>query len=62
MSGGSLLNKFRATANKAGIQATAFMKEGQARVAQESRGLAQTFSLPGEADKCAKILETFLGE
>jgi len=58
----SLLNKWRATAEKAGIQATAFMKESSSRIAAESRGFAQGFTLPGEADKCAKILESFLAD
>ncbi|KAG8907101.1 hypothetical protein FRB99_005356 [Tulasnella sp. 403] len=58
----SLLDKFRQTAEKAGIQATAFMKEGSSRVAAESRGFVQSFSLPGEAEKCAKILESFLAD
>jgi len=37
------------------MQATTFLRE-------ESRGIAQSFTLPGEADKCAKILETFLAD
>lgn len=56
----SFLDKFRAGAQKAGIQATAFVKESGNRIANESRGLAQSFSLPGEAEKAAKILESFL--
>jgi len=52
---GSLLNKFRLTAEKAGLQASAFIRE-------ETRGIAQSFTLPGEAEKCAKILETFLAD
>ena len=57
----SLLDKFRQGAQKAGIQATAFMKESSNKIANESRGFAQGFSLPGEAEKAAKILESFLG-
>jgi len=58
----SLLNRFRQTAQKAGIQATAFMKDSSSKVAAESRGFVQSFSLPGEAEKCAKILESFLAD
>ena len=57
-----MLNKFRAAAEKAGIQATVFLKESSNKVANESRDFVQGFSLPGEAEKAAKILETFLGE
>ena len=57
-----MLNKFRVAAEKAGIQATAFLKESSNKVANESRDFVQGFSLPGEAEKAAKILETFLGK
>jgi len=57
-----MLNKFRAAAEKAGIQATAFLKESSNKVANESRDFVQGFSLPGEAEKAAKILETFLAD
>jgi len=57
-----MLNKFRMAAEKAGIQATAFLKESSNKVANESRDFVQGFSLPGEADKAAKILETFLAD
>ena len=57
-----MLNKFRMAAEKAGIQATAFIKESSNKVANESRDFVQGFSLPGEAEKAAKILESFLGE
>ena len=57
-----MLNKFRVAAEKAGVQATAFLKESSNKVANESRDFVQGFSLPGEAEKAAKILETFLGE
>lgn len=56
-----MLDRFKKAAEKAGVQATAFMRDSQSRVAAESRGFVQSFSLPGEADKCAKILESFLG-
>jgi len=56
----SALDKFRKGAQKAGVQATAFLREGSSRVATESRGFVQGFSLPGEAEKAAKILGSFL--
>ncbi|EIM81745.1 DUF500-domain-containing protein [Stereum hirsutum FP-91666 SS1] len=58
----SMLNKFRAGAQKAGIQATAFMKEGGNRVAAGSQNIMQGFTLPGEAEKAAKILASFLAD
>jgi hypothetical protein len=57
----SMLDKFRRGAQKAGMQATAIVKEGSSRVASGSREFVQTFTLPGEAEKAAKILESFLG-
>ncbi|CAE6448885.1 unnamed protein product [Rhizoctonia solani] len=56
----SMLDKFRAGAKKAQLQATAFIQEGGSRMQQESAALARGFSLPGEAEKAAKILESFL--
>jgi hypothetical protein len=57
----SLLDKFKKGAAKAGIQASSFLKEGSSRVQSSSQSFAQGFSLPGEADKAAKILASFLG-
>jgi hypothetical protein len=57
----SMLDKFRQGAQKAGIQATAFLQDSGSKVANSSKDFAQGFSLPGEADKAAKILESFLG-
>lgn len=57
----SMLAKFRKGAEKAGMQATAFMNTAGNKVASESRGFVQGFSLPGEAEKAAKILQSFLG-
>lgn len=57
----SFMDKFRAGAQKAAIQATAFAKDSSSKLSTETRTFAQGFSLPGEADKSAKILETFLG-
>ncbi|KAH9889970.1 DUF500-domain-containing protein [Cubamyces lactineus] len=58
----SMLDKFRKGAQKAGMQATAFLKEGSNKIANESQHFVQGFSLPGEADKAAKILESFLAD
>jgi len=57
----SLLNKFQEGARKAAIQATAFAKDSGSKLSNETRTFAQGFSLPGEAEKSAKILESFLG-
>ncbi|EAU86024.1 SH3 domain-containing protein [Coprinopsis cinerea okayama7 len=57
-----LLSKFRRGAQKAGIQATAFFHTSSNKVASGSREFAQTFTLPGEAEKAAKILEAFLAD
>ncbi|KAH8114407.1 DUF500-domain-containing protein [Phellopilus nigrolimitatus] len=58
----SMLQKFRKGAEKAGVQATAFMNTAGNKVASESKGFVQGFSLPGEAEKAARILQSFLGE
>ncbi|KAI0771202.1 DUF500-domain-containing protein [Trametes elegans] len=58
----SMLDKFRKGAQKAGIQATAFLKEGSNKLANESQHFVQGFSLPGEAEKAAKILASFLAD
>lgn len=57
-----MLDKFKRGAQRAGVQATALVKEGSSRVASGSRDLIQGFTLPGEADKAAKILASFLGQ
>jgi SH3 domain-containing YSC84-like protein 1 len=57
----AFLEKFRAGAHKAAIQASAFAKDSSTKVASGSRDFVQGFSLPGEADKAAKILHSFLG-
>jgi len=57
----SLMNKFRKGAQKASIQATAFVRDSSTKVASGSRDLMQGFTLPGEAEKAAKILDSFLG-
>lgn len=55
-----MLDKIKRGAQKAGTQATALVKEGSSRVASGSRDFVQGFTLPGEAEKAAKILESFL--
>ncbi|KAF7364929.1 Ysc84 domain-containing protein [Mycena venus] len=58
----SLLDKFKTGAKKAGIQATAFGQKAGTTIASGSRDLVQGFSLPGEAEKAAKILDSFLAD
>lgn len=48
---GNFLNKVQVQASDAGARAQA-----------GTASLMQTFSLPGECDKAAKILKDFLGE
>jgi hypothetical protein len=57
----SFLDKFRKGAQKAGIQATAFVQNSSVKVASGSKEFMQGFSLPGEAQKAARILASFLG-
>jgi lipid-binding SYLF domain-containing protein len=57
-----MLDKFRHGAKKAAIQATAFAQQSSTKVASSSRDFAQTFSLPGEAEKAATILDSFLAD
>ena len=56
-----MFDKLRTGAEKAGASAGKFLNNAGSKVVTESRGLAQGFSLPGEADKAAKLLESFLG-
>ncbi|KAK7028137.1 hypothetical protein VNI00_014952 [Paramarasmius palmivorus] len=55
-----LLDKFRKGAQKAAIQATAFTQTQSTKLASSSREFVHGFSLPGEAEKAAKILDSFL--
>ena len=57
----SLLDRFRQGAQKAGLQATAFAQTSANKIVNESKGIANSFALPGEAEKAADILESFLG-
>ncbi|KAJ6621756.1 hypothetical protein B0H10DRAFT_2015620 [Mycena sp. CBHHK59/15] len=58
----SLLDKFKKGAQKAGVQATAFVQSSSTKVASGSRDFVHGFSLPGEAEKAAKILDSFLAD
>ncbi|KAJ7673558.1 DUF500-domain-containing protein [Mycena rosella] len=58
----SLLDKFKKGAQKAGIQATAFAQTSSTKIASGSRDFVHGFSLPGEAEKAAKILDSFLAD
>jgi len=57
-----MLDKFRKGAQKAGAQASAFVQSSSTKVASGSREFVQGFSLPGEAEKAAKILDSFLAD
>ncbi|KAJ6584101.1 DUF500-domain-containing protein [Mycena vulgaris] len=58
----SLMDKFKKGAQKAGIQATAFAQSSSTKIASGSRDFVHGFSLPGEAEKAAKILDSFLAD
>ncbi|KDQ62543.1 hypothetical protein JAAARDRAFT_30447 [Jaapia argillacea MUCL 33604] len=58
----SMLDKFRKGAQKATLQASAFLRDSGSKVANEGRDFVQGFSLPGEAEKAARILATFLAD
>ncbi|KAG6866184.1 hypothetical protein C0991_007734 [Blastosporella zonata] len=58
----AFLDKFKKGAQKAGIQATAFMHASSTKVASGSRDFVQGFTLPGEAEKAAGILDSFLAD
>lgn len=58
----SMLNKFRQGAQRAGSQASVFLRDGSTKIANESANFVQGFSLPGEAEKAARILQSFLGK
>jgi len=55
-----MLDKFRKGAQKAGMQATSFVQRSSTQVASGAQGFAQTFNLPGESEKAANILSSFL--
>jgi len=57
----NVFDKVRIGAQKAGIQASAFVRDSSTKVASGSRDFVQGFSLPSEAEKAAKILDSFLG-
>jgi len=58
----SMLDKFKKGAQKAGLQASAFMRDGGTAIANSSQTFVQGFSLPGEAEKAARILTSFLAD
>jgi SH3 domain-containing YSC84-like protein 1 len=57
----NLINKFKSGARKASVQATSFVMDSSTKVASGSRDFMHGFTLPGEAEKAAKILSSFLG-
>lgn len=58
----SMFDKIKKGAQKAGQQASVLIKDGSSKIASEGQNFVQGFSLPGEADKAAKTLASFLGE
>ncbi|GBE83082.1 DUF500-domain-containing protein [Sparassis latifolia] len=58
----SMFDKFKRGAQRAGAQASTFINAGSTTIASGSRDFVQGFSLPGEADKAAKILASFLAD
>jgi len=59
---GSFLGKLKDGAQAAGAQAQTMIKDGSAMAASGGSNLMQGFTLPGEADKAAKILRHFLAD
>ena len=57
----SMFDRIRQGAQKASRQATLLAQQGSSKIASESAQFVHGFSLPGEADKAAKILASFLG-
>ncbi|KAK7690299.1 hypothetical protein QCA50_006956 [Cerrena zonata] len=58
----SMLDKFRQGAAKAGIQATAFLKDGGNKIATGSRDFAQGFSLARRSREGCQHLASFLAD
>jgi len=58
----SMFDKIKKGAQKAGQQASVMIKDGSTKIASESQSFVQGFSLPGEAEKAAKILASFLAD
>lgn len=56
-----MFDKLRQGAQKAGMQASNFVQQSSRGVASGAQGFAHTFSLPGESEKAANILASFLG-
>ncbi|KAL7420738.1 hypothetical protein Q5752_004689 [Cryptotrichosporon argae] len=59
---GGMWSKVRTKAQGVGAQAASLVQEGGARASSGSQGLLQSFSLPGESQKAAKILRGFLAD
>ncbi len=58
----SMLDKFKKGAQKAGIQATAFVQASSTKVASGVKGLCAWVQSPWRSrEKAAKILDSFLG-
>lgn len=57
----SMFDRIKQGAQKASRQATLLAQQGSSKIASESAQFVHGFSLPGEADKAAKSLASFLG-
>jgi len=55
-----MFDRIKQGAQKAGRQATILAQQGSSKIASESAQFVHGFSLPGEADKAAKTLASFL--
>ncbi|RSH81902.1 uncharacterized protein EHS24_008099 [Apiotrichum porosum] len=58
----SFFDKVKTQASSAGAQASTMFQEGSSRAASGSQSFMQGFSLPGESQKAAKILRSFLAD
>jgi len=59
---GNLVGKVRSGASAAAGQASSMLKDGSAMASTGGSNLMQGFSLPGESQKAAKILKSFLAD
>ncbi|EIW67594.1 hypothetical protein TREMEDRAFT_40282 [Tremella mesenterica DSM 1558] len=57
-----MFNKVKNQAAAAGQHASALLKNGTTRASAGGSSLMQSFSLPGESQKAAKILQSFLAD
>lgn len=58
----SFLDRFRAAAQKAGVQANAFAQQTSRTINEQAASARAGFSLPKECDRAATILQAFLAD